>query len=204
MKLSELKAAEYNPREISAEAFEGLKDSIENFGDISGIVFNKKTGNLVSGHQRVKALKDKYGDLDISDNQIKTPEGVFPIRFVNWAQSKERAANIAANAETIQGRWTEGARLIIQEVAITDPSLFKNLNLTALVIPDIDIPHDTIAVQKEESEIPSTSRNVLKWGTKTVFMSDSELEIWTEKFNQYTNMNKNVYGFIKWLLEGAR
>jgi len=55
--LADLRAASYNPREITQEALEGLGHSLEEFGDISGIVWNKRTGHLVAGHQRVEALR---------------------------------------------------------------------------------------------------------------------------------------------------
>jgi hypothetical protein len=92
MNLSDLKSASYNPREISEKSFEGLKCSIEEFGDLSGIVFNKRTGNLVAGHQRVKAIQDKYGDLKISfandvNGIIVTPDSKeFFVRFVDWEE----------------------------------------------------------------------------------------------------------------------
>ena len=55
--IDDLKPASYNPRKISKKAFEGLEVSLKKFGDISGIVWNKRTGNLVSGHQRVAKLR---------------------------------------------------------------------------------------------------------------------------------------------------
>ncbi len=47
----DLRPAHYNPREITAEAAEGLRHSLVEFGDISGIVWNQRTGNLVCGHR---------------------------------------------------------------------------------------------------------------------------------------------------------
>ena len=54
--IPDLKPAPYNPREITADALKRLQRSVEEFGDISGIVWNRQTGNMVSGHQRLKAL----------------------------------------------------------------------------------------------------------------------------------------------------
>jgi ParB-like chromosome segregation protein Spo0J len=55
--MSDLKPAPYNPRRIDERAQAGLTASIEQFGDISGITWNKRTGHIVSGHQRVEQLK---------------------------------------------------------------------------------------------------------------------------------------------------
>ena len=56
MKLTDLKSAGYNPRTITDEQLGWLKKSLEEFGDLSGIVFNRRTGNTVGGHQRLKCL----------------------------------------------------------------------------------------------------------------------------------------------------
>ena len=54
-----LKAAPYNPREIGDEAYRGLASSIEEFGLVQPIVWNRETGNVVGGHQRLKYLRDR-------------------------------------------------------------------------------------------------------------------------------------------------
>lgn len=61
MKLADLKPADYNPRiELipGMYEYEKLKQSILEFGFIDPPIFNKQTGNLVGGHQRVAVAKD--------------------------------------------------------------------------------------------------------------------------------------------------
>jgi len=61
MKLSDLKPADYNPRiylEAGMEECEKLKQSILEFGFVDPPIFNKRTGNLVGGHQYVTVAKD--------------------------------------------------------------------------------------------------------------------------------------------------
>lgn len=107
-----LKPAGYNPRVISSGRLKQLDSSINTFGDLSGIVFNVRTGNLVSGHQRMKTLKsaktrivqvhhtDDYGTIAIGHVEVKTKSGSLkiPYRAVDWPTQREKAANIAANA----------------------------------------------------------------------------------------------------------
>lgn len=69
MKIKDLKAAGYNPRKISDKHLAMMKKSMVEFGDLSGIIFNRRTGNLVGGHQRVKnfdpdweIIKEKFQD----------------------------------------------------------------------------------------------------------------------------------------------
>lgn len=44
-----------NPRRISPKEFERLRADLTTFGDLSGIVHNVTTGNLVGGNQRTRA-----------------------------------------------------------------------------------------------------------------------------------------------------
>ena len=54
-----LKAAAYNPRKSlkpgDAE-YEKLKRSIQEFGYVEPVIWNKATGNVVGGHQRLTVL----------------------------------------------------------------------------------------------------------------------------------------------------
>ena len=56
--LSSLKPDPENPREISSEAFSGLRASLERFGYVDLLIVNKRNMMLVSGHQRYKALTE--------------------------------------------------------------------------------------------------------------------------------------------------
>lgn len=192
----------YNPRVINNKALEGLKFSLDEFGDISGIVFNKQTGNLVAGHQRVKALTEKYGNLEIVNGEIVTPKGNFLIRFVDWNEQKEKAANIAANSESIQGKWTEDASIILEDVALFTPELFAGLNFSDLTVPEFTVGQETIEVEKQTSDISQEHRNSLKFGDVTIYLSESELEDMTRCYKNYIQRNKNTYGFVTYLLEG--
>ena len=59
-KLTELKPAEYNPRKITDKELSDLTKSIVEFGITEPLVINTFKGrenNVISGHQRLKALK---------------------------------------------------------------------------------------------------------------------------------------------------
>ncbi len=114
-KLSDLKEAGYNPRVISSKRLSNLHKSMTTYGDLSGVVFNVKTKTLISGHQRLKPLRDAGIKVEIKTKPItdkfgtvaegyvvaKTSAGELriPYREVSWSDKKaEYAANIAANA----------------------------------------------------------------------------------------------------------
>lgn len=115
LQLNDLREAEYNPRIISQKRLDNLQKSMVRFGDLSGVVYNEATKKLISGHQRLKTLreaglktkivttkvKDKHGTTGEGHIVAETAEGTIriPLRVVNWTDKKaEMAANIAANA----------------------------------------------------------------------------------------------------------
>jgi hypothetical protein len=106
MKVKDLKPNPMNPRKITEQKLWMLRKSMEEFGDLSGIVFNRRSGQIIGGHQRLKHLdpdweivkkktEDSVGTVAIG--HIITPKGNWTYREVDWPQEKEIAANIAAN-----------------------------------------------------------------------------------------------------------
>jgi len=96
MKLADLRPASYNPRidlEPGMEEFEKLKSSIQEFGFVDPPIFNKRTGNLVGGHQRVAVAQHlaQYDEIEVS--------------VVDLPLKKEKALNVALNK--ISGKWDE-------------------------------------------------------------------------------------------------
>jgi ParB-like chromosome segregation protein Spo0J len=88
--IKELKPNPKNPRKSTPEQEAQLKKSLEKFGVVEPIVYNKQTGNIVGGHFRVRELK-KLG--------IKEVECVV----VDLTQEDENELNIRLNAN--KGDW---------------------------------------------------------------------------------------------------
>ncbi len=61
---SQLKDAPYNPRVISDRAKQLIRDNIRKVGLVQPIIWNKRTGNIVGGHQRIAALDSAEGGSD--------------------------------------------------------------------------------------------------------------------------------------------
>lgn len=96
LKRSDLKEAVYNPRLIDEKALKRLKDGIKQHGLIgASIVWNKQTGNIVSGHQRLKALDalEQGRDYDIQVTVIDVPE------------KEEKILNVQLNNVSMMGEW---------------------------------------------------------------------------------------------------
>jgi hypothetical protein len=136
--IADLKPAEFNPRTITADALGGLTASVAEFGDISGIVYNLRLGCLVAGHQRVAALRQKYGDAleirkDSDGGVIETPGGSFRVRFVDWDEARTRAAMLTANNPEIQGDWTDGVVAMLETMKTDTAEMFAGLKLDELM-----------------------------------------------------------------------
>ena len=93
-KLSDLKPAPYNPRQSNAEQEKQLKSSLEKFGVVEPIIFNKQTGFIVGGHFRIRELK-KLGYKEIE------------CVIVDLNESDEKELNIRLNANTGSWDWDE-------------------------------------------------------------------------------------------------
>ena len=132
--IQNLKPDPDNPRKISDDALIGLRYSEKEFGDISSIVWNKRTGHLVAGHQRLRALKEEYGEgLVMEGNAIRTPDGhEFNVRVVDWPMEKQRSANIAANNPHISGVFTAELEKQLDDLIMADPQQFDSLRLDDL------------------------------------------------------------------------
>ena len=115
MKVKDLKPNPKNPRRITDEKLQQLKVSMLEYGDLSGIVFNIDSGNIVGGTQRSKNL-DNTSEVVITKKFEKpTRTGTvavgyvlhngerFSYREVSWSKAKEKGANIAANKSA--GEW---------------------------------------------------------------------------------------------------
>jgi ParB-like chromosome segregation protein Spo0J len=101
VRLGDIKRAAYNPRKALKPGdpeYEKLAKSIETFGLVEPLVWNKKTGNLVGGHQRLTVLTQLRGLSD--DDTIE-------VSVVNLSLEQEKALNVALN--NIAGQWDETA-----------------------------------------------------------------------------------------------
>lgn len=65
-KLGELVPTSYNPRKLSKDQYNDLKNSLEKFGLAELPVINLNTNQILAGHMRIRVLTDLYGkDYDI-------------------------------------------------------------------------------------------------------------------------------------------
>ncbi|MEI6092632.1 MAG: ParB N-terminal domain-containing protein, partial [bacterium] len=108
--ISQINPAPYNPRvdlKPGDAEYEKLKQSIASFGYVEPLVWNEKTGTLISGHQRYKILIEQgLTEIEVS--------------VVSLSLEKEKTLNLALNR--IQGRWDNDklAELLIDLQSLPD------------------------------------------------------------------------------------
>lgn len=176
-----LNAAEYNPRKDlkpGDKEYEKLKHSILEFGYVEPVIWNKRTGNVVGGHQRLKILID---------------EGLSEIDcvIVNLDKKREKALNIALNK--IKGEWDENKLAAL--VAELDAGAF-DVSLTGFDAAEVDelmnqwyskeAVQDEFDVDKSKEEIEAAGAVTQKgdiWllGNHRLMCGDSTSEMDFEK-----------------------
>lgn len=117
-KIRDLKAYHKNPRKISKEDFDLLASSLKEFGDLSGIIVNRTSGEVVGGNQRTNFFKQEPDQCEIVIlEEYETPKAAgtvaigfvmyngekYGYREVEWDEKKEERANILANK--VGGSW---------------------------------------------------------------------------------------------------
>lgn len=123
VKVSEIDPAPYNPRKDLKPGdpeYESIRKSIESFELVEPLVWNERTGRLVSGHQRLKVLQE----LGVEEVEVSV---------VDLSATREAALNLALNK--ISGEWDRDKLLgVIQEI---DDGVF-DVTLTGFSRDEID------------------------------------------------------------------
>jgi len=134
------------------------------FGDISGFVYNVRSGHLVCGHQRRDQLprNAKIVRTDSTTDDVGTighgyaeAEGTrWPVRFVDWPDAKERAANVAANNPLLAGEFTVQVKDILGEISLETPDLFGALRLGEIELSLLDAEDPPASGETDPDAVP--------------------------------------------------
>lgn len=95
--IAQLRPAPYNPRQTlrpGMPAYERLARSLAEFDLVQPIVWNRTTGHVVGGHQRLEVLK-RQGATAVDCVVVELP------------LAREKALNVALNNERLAGAWDE-------------------------------------------------------------------------------------------------
>jgi hypothetical protein len=87
--------APYNPRQIDAHAAKKLRENIGKVGLLLPIIVNRRTGRVVSGHQRLTQL----------DTLEKGTDYKLKVAYVELTDKQEKEQNLFMNNSSAQGSW---------------------------------------------------------------------------------------------------
>lgn len=133
MKIAELVPNKKNPRRISDEALAGLKKSVARYGLVKPIVWNKRTKQIVGGHQRVRVL------LEMGETEVD-------VVVVDLEAKDEMALNVTLNNPYIMGEFDD-----------TLPSVLADLgDIEGLNANELRLDELMIEVEKEDIEFVAT------------------------------------------------
>ncbi len=152
IKRSQISLAGYNPRKITPEAKRKLKENLTKMGLMGGLVWNERTGNLVSGHQRISLLD--------ADNKYdpKTKENDYDVFVtkVNLDEKEEKAQNIFFNNQSAMGFFDEDKlHEIMVDIQFTEMSGFSKKN-------QISMFADSSLTDEEYAKIAEQVENTTK------------------------------------------
>lgn len=87
--------APYNPRKIGEKQAKALKASLKKNGLVQPLIWNKRTGNIVGGHQRIEQL----------DSLARTQNYSLDVAVVDLDEKDEVALNITLNNTATMGEF---------------------------------------------------------------------------------------------------
>lgn len=116
----QIKLAAYNPRLIDPVNKKLLRKGLKEHGLVETLVWNKRTGNLVSGHQR----------LSIIDGLEKTQNYSLTVSVIDVDERQEKILNVQLNNSSMQG--------VFDVQMLGDLALDDDISLEELGFTDLD------------------------------------------------------------------
>lgn len=180
IELSKMNPAPYNPRITLTEdmpEYKALKSSLEEFGEVEPIVWNKRTGNIVGGHQRYNVLK-AMGVKKALVSVVDIPE------------EEEKVLNVALNK--VSGDWDEDKlKEVLESLNAEDINVTGfNMDEIALILEYDGGFEDVLADTLEASE--ELNEEAGQYGMSYVitlhFENADAARAWAEKENIEMNL----------------
>lgn len=168
-----LKRDPKNPRTWDSENVSLTRASIKTFGFVEAVVFNKRTGLVVAGHQRIAAL--------VKEGKDRVPLVVDG----DWTAGDARALSFVLNAKAPRGRFvSKRAKPLLDDLQKSAPEQFVLLGL------------GTIMEQAEAEEAGNGKKKVAfdaakdGWETVKVRVPPGVRAVYEEKIQRHQKINE--------------
>ena len=130
-----------NPRHISDANAKRLKDSIKKNGLVGHLVWNKHTGHIVGGHQRLSAI----------DSLVRKKDYELEVLEVNLPEKEEVRLNVVLNNQDNQGYFDFGMLQRLSEEFDLDVS--EDFGFSPEVV-NIEFPDVQSEKEKGSNDMP--------------------------------------------------
>lgn len=147
---SQINFAPYNPKNHSKDAIIQQKKNFKRVGFLGGIVWNKTTGNLVSGHKRIMSMDSlfKYDGTIETDYQVKVEQVEFDLK----TEMEQNIYMDAASANTQQD--FELLKIMLPEIDYELAGLDAfDLQVMGIDIPDTENHKIDFALDSDENKV---------------------------------------------------
>ena len=147
-----------NPRKITTSSKDKLQASLTDLGDLSGIVHNRKTDEIVGGNQRMAIFGNDYEIVIDHQNDLPDEQGTVAIgrivwegnsyayRLVDWDEETAKKANLAANISAgtwdyriLSTEWTPDEISMVFDDELIDNMKIDIEAISAIMSIDIEI-----------------------------------------------------------------
>lgn len=128
VKRSQIKFADYNPRIIDESNQKKLIKAIRENGLIEPLVWNKRTGVLVGGHQRLTAADKIYRKKDYE----------VPVAIIDVDEKTEKKLNVQLNNPSMQGDWDLDELVSLSKDVSFDDMGFSKSDIDFMFDGDVD------------------------------------------------------------------
>lgn len=200
IKITDIKPASYNPRQISSEELKKLENSILTFGLVDPIIINLKNNKIIGGHQRYEVLINQH----MLDNDFYGELNLIRMGDIGWIftetdltvedEDHEKALNLALNK--ISGEWDfKKLGEILDELELNDFNIeltgFTDLDVKDIELYGEDYSKDEFDNLVEEYEIKEESTKNESWFYVEFYDDDDKYEELVTLLQPYLNTGKH-------------
>ena len=190
IKRSQINFAPYNPRKEDPEVVKKLKKNFKTVGYLGGIVWNRRSSYLVSGHKRVQTL-------DIINGYDGTPETDYDIKVeaVELDDKTEREQNIFMNSPSAMGEFDmEKMKILVPGIDYEAAGLSEaDMNIYGISIAQDEVSAGTESIVNdfEEMQRPYEERKAAVKQMKEQIRQQSEQKV--EDIESYVMLHFKSY-----------
>lgn len=173
-----------NPKRHSDEKIKLQKRNLQKVGFCGGIVWNERSGNLIDGHRRVKAMDIIYGydGTPATDYKIKVEVVNFDDKTEKEQLTYMAVGNTKYDLDLISEYITD---IDVDNLGLSESELSDILSMTSSVEVEVESPLDSLLEPKESKAAEKSYED------KKQHMKDVKQQV--KEMAETRALNENAY-----------